>query len=286
MTNNNKMGRMALWKGLGGSCGEYFRALNPSSGLQGQSLSVNLYTTDYADQFFLELGINVLTKGCEYQHCDSWCADPCATCALVSVLGTCTPQPQGVTGDPSCTPYLCDGQLSQCPNSCSANEDCISGYYCSSGVCTLELALGASCEFAYQCTSGYCIDEFCCAEANCQPYRCTVSGACGETCESTGECSANYRCNSAKQCVPTERATENSSGCQVSVGRRRVRGYLLLQWIGLLAVAVMRRRSRPFVQSNLRSLGRWRKTGWRLSAKQGMGAIRYAPRGPARRGRR
>lgn len=65
--------------------------------------------------------------------CDSPCGGSCDSCNVSGNEGTCTLNPDGSSGSPTCSPYLCDGLSSTCPNSCTSIADCASGYVCSTG---------------------------------------------------------------------------------------------------------------------------------------------------------
>jgi len=68
--------------------------------------------------------------------CDSACGSACDACNLVNNQGSCKIMVDGAAGDPSCTPYLCDGVQAACPQSCLINADCVNGTTCVGGVCT------------------------------------------------------------------------------------------------------------------------------------------------------
>ena len=68
----------------------------------------------------------------------------------------------GNPGNPSCTPYVCDGTSANCPTFCSVDGNCAAGHYCKSGVCALLEMDGVSCSGGNVCQSGNCVDGFCC----------------------------------------------------------------------------------------------------------------------------
>jgi cysteine-rich repeat protein len=62
--------------------------------------------------------------------CNSNCSNACDSCNLAGHVGSCSINPPGSEGNPSCSPYVCDGSLPVCPNSCTSNDDCAAGFGC------------------------------------------------------------------------------------------------------------------------------------------------------------
>ncbi|MBI4702154.1 MAG: hypothetical protein HY744_13560, partial [Deltaproteobacteria bacterium] len=54
------------------------------------------------------------------------CDGGCGKCEA----GACAPLATGEPGEPSCAPYLCDGQATACPQSCAGEESCAQGHFC------------------------------------------------------------------------------------------------------------------------------------------------------------
>ena len=78
----------------------------------------------------------------------------------------------------SCTPYVCGPNA--CLGNCTLDTDCVSGDFCSAGVCVPALANGNACSGSSQCASGECVDGVCCNVAcggQCQ--ACDVAGSVG-----------------------------------------------------------------------------------------------------------
>lgn len=101
---------------------------------------------------------------CEEGICCDRACDSCEACNLPSQEGTCQVVGEGDTGDPPCSPYLCDGESPTCPTECtdeSGNDDdgdCIQGAICQDGSCVKE------CEDDTVCGGGQCVDGYCCTE--------------------------------------------------------------------------------------------------------------------------
>ncbi|MBI4704918.1 MAG: hypothetical protein HY744_27755 [Deltaproteobacteria bacterium] len=118
--------------------------------------------------------------------CNSACGNPCDRCNL-NPAGTCKAVSDGTAGDPSCSPYLCDGFNFTCPAWCSWNGDCVPGASCLSNKCIVIKDDGAACGGDKECKSGFCSDGVCCNSA------CTGScNACSQAAGSSkdGSCEA------------------------------------------------------------------------------------------------
>lgn len=122
---------------------------------------------------------------CKSKHCvdgyccDSACAEPCDSCALVGSEGRCSTLSAGQAGSPSCGSFLCDGLASSCPAGCASDALCVGGRYCDLlGACAPRRATGTPCNDARQCLSGFCADGFCCDDACTGP--CDVCDAAGD----------------------------------------------------------------------------------------------------------
>ncbi len=142
--------------------------------------------------------------------------DPRAVCKASSVTcgqdgkcdgsGNCTYSPavSGTCSATTCTgstkttstcnnSHTCAGTQSACPNSlkcnaagtdclgsCTSNNDCLSGYYCSGGTCQQQLTPGTTCSNGIQCTTGNCADGVCCDTACTEQCKaCNLSGHTG-----------------------------------------------------------------------------------------------------------
>jgi hypothetical protein len=67
--------------------------------------------------------------------CNTPCGDECDSCNNSGSEGSCTLNLAGSQGNPSCSPYLCNGTSATCPNTCTTVADCISLHDCVSGSC-------------------------------------------------------------------------------------------------------------------------------------------------------
>ena len=69
--------------------------------------------------------------------CDTACKGGCDRCNIQP--GSCTPAKRGEPGaDPSCSPYVCDGNTTACPTSCSRSSDCVAGSICNTSTRTCD----------------------------------------------------------------------------------------------------------------------------------------------------
>jgi hypothetical protein len=110
--------------------------------------------------------------------CNAMCNDGCDRCDLAGSTGTCTPVAPG-TPSAACSPYLCNGAGTSCPNRCTVDGDCIASDFCNAGVCTTKLNPGTLCSSANQCASNFCVGGVCCMSACAGACQQCASGTCG-----------------------------------------------------------------------------------------------------------
>jgi hypothetical protein len=117
-------------------------------------------------------------------------------CGTVTCMGsTLTPQSScdGNGNCPAASPMACPGLVvcasggTACKSpTCAADTDCISGYYCNAGTCTLKVTTGNACTASNQCTTGQCSsDKVCCSSAcgmACQGCSMANTGVATGTC--------------------------------------------------------------------------------------------------------
>lgn len=88
-----------------------------------------------------------------------------------------------------------------CSNTCTANNDCASGFACTNGVC----APPAGCAAYFQAFGSVCFQASQCALADptCFGASGSAAGYCTSRCNSNSDCpeSLGYRCNSQNVCV-------------------------------------------------------------------------------------
>jgi hypothetical protein len=198
--------------------------------------------------------------------CNSACTEACATCNLANSVGTCSPVAVANPGDPSCSPYVCDGTSRLCPGSCSNSLQCATGFNCVAGACVPVKPNAAACTADSQCASGFCTDGVCCnsrCAGGCQ--ACDVAGAVG-TCTLAGRgevgtpSCAPFVCDGKSADCPAACEADADCGppafCESKVCSSRTRGHVGFgcagcsavdgaSMFGLLGVAmVLRRRSR------------------------------------------
>lgn len=96
---------------------------------------------------------------------------------------------------------FCNGEKAQpepeCPESCTADEDCDEDTTCTDGKCVANGSLrdGADCTDSDQCRSGHCSNDVCCQGGDC--------------CENAAQCRARFAsppaCNMAENCQGTRK---------------------------------------------------------------------------------
>jgi hypothetical protein len=101
--------------------------------------------------------------------CNTSCSGQCQSCNFQGSPGTCTNDPAGSPGTPSCSPYLCSGSSPSCSGSCTNNSNCAPGYNCTNGICTVQQI----------CGSGQTLCNGTCDNLQSDPNNC---GACGNVC--------------------------------------------------------------------------------------------------------
>ena len=142
------------------------------------------------------------------------------SCGTASCTGsTFTPvshcNGSGACATPStstCAPYVCG--TNACRADCSADADCVSGYYCTgtNGTCMAKKASGAACGAAHECGTGNCTDGFCCGVASCPTCQaCGSSGMCGNLADGA----ADARCTAAPPCGNTG-ACDGAGACRLA----------------------------------------------------------------------
>ena len=114
--------------------------------------------------------------------CDADCSGSCDLCNGGG--GECKPIGVGKPGEPSCTPYVCDGASGECPDMCTDDANCIAADYCDTQTNTCEPKKGQSesCGAPNECINNYCVDDTCCAEFECADkcMACNVAGLEGD----------------------------------------------------------------------------------------------------------
>jgi hypothetical protein len=160
--------------------------------------------------------------------CDAPCLGGCESCTMT---GACVSHAQGDSGDPSCTPLVCNGVGGDCPATCSADSDCVAGNYCNAGSCLPVGVLGALCSTPNACATGNCADGRCCntgcvnacdacdsvgsegfctpksdgsaGDPACDPYLCSGTATCPMSCSVGADCIAGHFCGGGL-CLPLE----------------------------------------------------------------------------------
>jgi hypothetical protein len=76
---------------------------------------------------------------------------------------------------------------------CTADTDCVSGYYCASGICSKKVDDGGNCSSANQCTNNNCVSGICCHTACGQCHSCSTG-----TCNLVGDLTS---CGTGSVCI-------------------------------------------------------------------------------------
>jgi hypothetical protein len=136
---------------------------------------------------------------CSAESCAGGVQTNAATCSG----GSCP----AATTQP-CAPYTCNAGGTACYTSCTADGDCVSGYYCNAGSCQPIQSAGATCTGNDACASGQCL-------GNCCAVMCLTGGACGATsCASgTGACVYPTSQCSPESCNPETNSQSNAASC-------------------------------------------------------------------------
>jgi len=132
-------------------------------------------------------------KVCKYAATTKSCGAPSCTGGIEKQVSTCDGAGTCKPASKTCGLYAC-GPTS-CLASCTKNEDCASGNYCTSGVCKPVEGLGKACIDSSNCDSGFCTDSVCCEKASCGTgASCGGAGKClktnGSVCVDGPECAS------------------------------------------------------------------------------------------------
>jgi hypothetical protein len=117
--------------------------------------------------------------GCRRYPANTQCAEGRCSNATEFAASTCDGAGTCRAGaSKSCAPGICMG--ASCASSCSANDQCQTGFFCDSSKCTVKRPNGMTCNMAFQCASNFCVDGYCC-DSQCGEMckACSVAGALG-----------------------------------------------------------------------------------------------------------
>jgi len=118
-----------------------------------------------------------------------------------------------------CFPFACTKNTNKfgvCPNSCSADGDCIPGFYCATnGQCLRRGDLGFNCSTDNGCLSGFCADGVCCnrrCDATCEACNRNTPGTCSTV---FGTPAAGHNCPISPGCAKQycDGSSPKSSAC-------------------------------------------------------------------------
>lgn len=160
--------------------------------------------------------------------------DPCDAPCGDFVDGLCTPKPRGSTpAEFQCLGYVCDGQNTQCPSTCTTQEECAGGATCQDQRCFVKKACFDS---ATRVVEG--------ARQSCAPYTCDPTASdCRTRCSSIDECAPGSVCDASGVC---RSAPEPAVGCAAHGAEGSVEWLSSLAAFALCATALRwRRAGRP-----------------------------------------
>ncbi|MGZ3418113.1 MAG: Kelch repeat-containing protein [Polyangiales bacterium] len=138
----------------------------------------------------------------------------------------------GACVDPTktkCEPFACGATA--CKKACAADADCAAGFTCATRT--------GKCVFGAKCDGDHTVVVPDAPSIDCTPYRC-AGAACVAKCATSDDCLPGTTCDVASgACVPTNGASDSSSGC--AVGTSSADGGTA--WlVALLGLSSMRRR--------------------------------------------
>jgi hypothetical protein len=125
------------------------------------------------------------------------CGANSCSAGVETKAGTCNGAGVCAVTTALCDPYVCSATA--CLKGCSAESDCLAGYYCGSGKCQPKVGLGAPCSASAMCPSGlFCTDGVCCGVASCGAgSSCSAGPKKGECIKLTAaSCATNADCAS------------------------------------------------------------------------------------------
>jgi len=165
--------------------------------------------------------------GCRVPSCKDGTFSAGAVC---DGKGVCPPSETAACGG-----FACDIASATCKAFCAGPADCVKGFDCRGGVCKPTTDVCA--------TSGSAVTHPDGTETSCAPFACKA-GACLKECASTSDCAGGTVCDTAsKQCVSPDAAAGSSGGCAMSDRSRSGDGAFDASLL-VLAVLVLRRRTR------------------------------------------
>ena len=147
------------------------------------------------------------------------------SCGTASCSGNTLTPAGSCNGGSTCSAgatAVCSGNLtcasaSACLTSCSADANCVSGYYCAGTSCAPKKAKGASCTAANQCTAGFCKDNFCCDGAcslTCQACSNALTGLANGSCgQKTSDATKACPLNAPTSCAVVQTDLNNCGTC-------------------------------------------------------------------------
>jgi hypothetical protein len=136
-------------------------------------------------------------RGCAFAKQGTVCGSPFCNSHRDLASLTCDGQGACSVSLETCSGgFGCDlvASPAMCRTSCTLDAECQSGFYCASGQCTMQKAVGKTCGKDGECGSGHCANSVCCKTACNAPNACNNSGFEG-TCQCPGmPCASGVSC--------------------------------------------------------------------------------------------
>ena len=153
------------------------------------------------------------TGKCAYpgnaKQCAAGCDAGSESVGFCDSAGAC----QASSKKASCAPYVCGAVA--CKTTCTANDECVSGYHCATdGTCEKNPTVAV-------CDGDHTVTAPDGTKTDCAPYKCDPTGACKTGCSNAAECVSPNVCNTSGKCTALSSsgksaADEGGCGCRVT----------------------------------------------------------------------
>jgi hypothetical protein len=147
----------------------------------------------------------MVTEICTFPDAATLCGSACS--AGVETDDNCDGKGTCVVGAAHACNDLACADATQCKESCTGNDDCLSGFTC---------APDGSCQ-----PGSVCVDDHTSKDASaaheCAPFRCNVvAGVCAAECKGIDDCTSPNVCDPSGHCIPPPSVRDAGCGCEMS----------------------------------------------------------------------